>query len=91
MFDGRHCVKKDLDLLIDETLKIERCVLESIDYINELKQYINFIKRFDIDIADKIDRDIKYVSDDREKIIKIIDKNIDMLKQNVLVDIYEHK
>ena len=91
MFDGRHCNNEDLTLLNKETDKIISSLLKDESFENELKSFLDFVQRFDIDIAFKIKREIAHSPLNREKIIKVIKTNIDVLKQNVIVDINEHR
>lgn len=86
MFDGRHCTKLDLELLNKETDKI----LNNISNDN-LNIYLNYIERFDQEIADKMRWKIKCTGEDTDKIKQIIVNNIEILKQNVMVDICEHQ
>lgn len=84
MFDGRHCTQKDLDLLVKETKNIKKYP-QNPDKINS---FLDFVARFDRDIADKMRRQISSFPNDVER---IIDSNISSLIQNVAVDIYEHQ
>lgn len=84
MFDGRHCTQKDLDLLLKETKNIKKHH-QNPDKINS---FLDFVARFDRDIADKMRRQITSFPNDVER---IIDTNISSLIQNVTVDIYEHQ
>lgn len=84
MFDGRHCTQKDLDLLLKETKKLKKH-RQNPDKINS---FLDFVARFDRDIADKMRRQITSFPNDVER---IIDTNISSLIQNVTVDIYEHQ
>ena len=86
MIDGRHCTKQDLDLLIKET-KIIKNNLQNTD---KIRVFIDFIMRFDEDIASTLSRKLNATSDIKEK-GKIIDTNINALMQNVYTDIYEHQ
>ena len=86
MIDGRHCTKQDLDLLIKET-KIIKNNLQNTD---KIRVFIDFIMRFDEDIANTLSRKLNATSDIKEK-GKIIDTNINALMQNVYTDIYEHQ
>ena len=86
MIDGRHCTKQDLDLLIKET-KIIKNNLQNMD---KIRVFIDFIMRFDEDIASTLSRKLNATSDIKEK-GKIIDTNINALMQNVYTDIYEHQ
>ena len=95
MYDGRHCAKKDLDLLVDETNKIMAFLEKSGTFANifempEIKNYLGIIARFDIEVAERIQMGIKS-SSDIERIKKVIENNVSALKQNVIVDIYEHQ
>lgn len=86
MIDGRHCTKQDLDLLIKET-KIIKNNLQNTD---KIRVFIDFIMRFDENIANTLSRKLNATSDIKEK-GKIIDTNINALMQNVYTDIYEHQ
>lgn len=86
MIDGRHCNREDLSLLTKMTNEVKQSL--SIDAID---QYIKFISRFDNEIATNIKYQIRQVNNDIDKIKKIIDTNFEILKQNVIVDIYEHQ
>ena len=91
MFDNRHCAKRDYELLVIETDRIINAFSKG-DMVSkkQLDSYLDFIARFDRNIADKM-RLYLYRDDiSVEKKIKIINENIDVLKQQVLVDIYEH-
>ena len=85
MIDGRHCTRKDLDLLINETNKVKL----SINDIN-LNAYYKLIARFDQYTADELKRLISVTSSEDE-IRRIIDQKVYALKQSILVDIYEHQ
>ena len=89
MFDGRHCTKADLVLLEKETNR----VLDEISHKNlaKLGYFVNFVARFDSEIADKMSRQIMFANGDIERIQTIINQNIDILKQCVVVDMYEHQ
>lgn len=84
MIDGRHCTNKDLNLLIKETEKV-KTNLSSF----EIGKYLKLIERFDKEIAINLKMEIECASS-KDKIINIIDKNINELIQNVVVDINEH-
>ena len=86
MIDGRHCTKQDLDLLIKETKKIKN----NLQNTDKIRVFIDFIMRFDEDIASTLSRKLNATSDIKEK-GKIIDTNINALMQNVYTDIYEHQ
>ncbi len=85
MFDGRHCTYKDLELLRKETFKIK----SNLNSPKEIEKYLKLVERFDFDIANKISREIK--NQPSEMILSIINKNIELLEQNIIVDINEHK
>ena len=91
MFDGRHCTNKDLDLLIKETNQIKRKILQNSQKNEDLQSFLTFINRFDDQIGQQLKIDISDCSTDCARIVHAIDKSIDELKRNVLVDIYEHK
>lgn len=95
MFDGRHCTKKDLDWLVEETNKIMVFLEKSgtFAYIfetPEIKNYLGIIARFDIEVTERIQMRIKS-SNDINEIKRVIEDNVSTLKQNVIVDIYEHQ
>ena len=85
MIDGCHCTNKDLDLLIKETNKVKASpTIENID------EFLKLVARFDKDIADNMFLRLKHASN-KDETIRIIDSNINELKQLVIVDIYEHQ
>ena len=86
MIDGRHCTKQDLDLLIKETKEIKN----NLQNTDKIRVFIDFVMRFDEDIANTLSRKLNATSDIKEK-GKIIDTNINALMQNVYTDIYEHQ
>lgn len=86
MFDRRHCTQKDLDLLNKETNRIKEAIALN-DY-SGLDAYLSLIERFDFDIANHLRRQIEI--NDSKIIVSLIDRDIDILKQNIFVDIYEH-
>ena len=86
MFDGRHCLDKDLDLLIKETRKVKSNLSHE-----QINLFLKLISRFDSEIAEKMAKDIKACVEDNAAILKAIDANVDVLKQNVIVDINEHR
>ena len=86
MIDGRHCTKQDLDLLIKETKKMKN----NLQNTDKIRVFIDFVMRFDEDIANTLSRKLNATSDIKEK-GKIIDTNINALMQNVYTDIYEHQ
>lgn len=95
MFDGRHCTKKDLDLLVEETNKImafleKEGTFADISEMSEIKNYLGIIARFDTEVAERMQTRIK-PTNDINKIKKVIEDNVSTLKQNVIVDIYEHQ
>lgn len=87
MFDGRHCTQKDYALLVDETDKIIQSI--SNGYF-DIDNYIKFIGRFDVDVADTLRYKVSNKDLSPSEMIKTINKYIDELKQQVLVDIREH-
>ena len=91
MFEGRHCTNKDLDLLIKETNQIKRKILQNSQKNEDLQSFLAFINRFDSQIGQQLKIDISSCGTDCARIVHTIDKYIDELKRNVLVDIYEHK
>ena len=87
MFDGRHCTQKDLNLLSRKTKEIIFSI--SNGDLSNLDVYISFIARFDKDIEATLRSQIRNAKDNLA-IIQIINRNINELKQNVIVDINEH-
>ncbi len=87
MFDGRHCTQKDYSLLVDETDKIIQSI--SNGYF-DIDNYVKFIARFDIDVADALKYKLSKIDISPSEMINVINKYIDELKQQVLVDIKEH-
>ena len=94
MFDGRHCTKRDLDLLVEETRKIKSYIEKNTEILQkneDLQRFFLFLSRFDTSIAEELEQQINASNDNYESIIKAIDIKVDELKQNVIVDIYEHQ
>lgn len=94
MFDGRHCTKRDLDLLVKETNKIKLSIAKNSENSGkngDLQRFFLFLSRFDTSIAEELEQQINASNDNYESIIKAIDIKVDELKQNVIVDIYEHQ
>ena len=91
MFDNRHCVENDYALLVKETDNIIKDVLNnSISLRSDLNKYLSFIARFDKQISDKLTFELSRDGLTNLEMAEIINKNIDVLKQQVLVDIQEH-
>ena len=92
MYKGRHCIESDYYLLVKETDKILLLLKdEETEVLPELVKYIDFISYFDEDIANKIRFHLDKDNIDRRKMVDIIKRNFEELKQNVIVDINEHK
>jgi hypothetical protein len=92
MFDGRHCTREDLSLLIKETDRIKLFLNQQVEDIDRLvNRYLSFIERYDADIAESMRMRIDLSNIDYEKIIKVIDTYVELLEQNVIIDINEHK
>ena len=94
MFDGRHCTKRDLDLLVKETNKIKLLIAKNSENSGkneDLQRFFLFLSRFDTSIAEELEQQINASNDNYESIIKAIDIKVAELKQNVIVDIYEHQ
>ena len=94
MFDGRHCTKRDLDLLVKETNKIKLSIAKNSENSGkneDLQRFFLFLSRFDTSIAEELEQQINASNDNYESIIKAIDIKVAELKQNVIVDIYEHQ
>ena len=94
MFDGRHCTKRDLDLLVKETNKIKLSIAKNSENSGknkDLQRFFLFLSRFDTSIAEELEQQINASNDNYKSIIKAIDIKVDELKQNVIVDIYEHQ
>ena len=86
MIDGRHCTEKDLNLLLKETKKVKSSLSNE-----QINLFLDLVFRFDVEIAEKIRREIKLANDDKETILKVINENIKTLTRSVIVDINEHK
>ena len=92
MYKGRHCIESDYYLLVKETDKILLLLKdEETEVLPELVKYIDFISYFDEDIANKMRFHLDKDNIDRRKMVDIIKRNFEELKQNVIVDINEHK
>ncbi|MDY6430763.1 MAG: hypothetical protein SPL00_03130 [Bacilli bacterium] len=89
MFDSRHCKKKDLKALNKEYMKIFKAI--SNQNSGDLHVFLLFIDRFDKQIAERMRSQIQENGNNYKKIKEIIIENIEELKQNVIVDIYEHE
>jgi hypothetical protein len=87
MIDNRHCTEKDLRLLEKETNAIKRDIIKQPERINV---YLDFIARFDLGIAQEM-RNKLSLSKDTQQVVAIINENFDKLKQNIIVDIFEHR
>ena len=90
MFDGRHCVEKDLILLKKETKKVLDTINQKDDYSKQLDSFLKLIERFDKEISEKMRFQINDAKNDAKMIEKIIISNVEILEQNVIVDINEH-
>lgn len=94
MIDGRHCTDKDLELLLKETSNITNFLFKNHkndEKNEELQRFLQFLRRFDEVIADSLNGQIQALNGEYEKIISAIRKAVDELKQNVIIDIYEHQ
>ena len=91
MYKGRHCIESDYRLLVKETDNIISLLSSDVDTYSSLVRYIDFIEDFDEDIANKIRFHLKKDNLDKTKMIRVITRYIDELKQNVIVDIQEHR
>ena len=94
MFDGRHCTEIDLNMLVKETNKIKLFIAknsENKEKNPELQRFIAFLRRFDTQTADLLQEQIASLNNDYVLINQYIDRCVEELKQNVIVDIYEHQ
>ena len=94
MFDGRHCTERDLNMLVKETNKIKLFIAknsENKEKNPELQCFIAFLCRFDTQTADLLQEQITSLNNDYVLINQYIDRCVEELKQNVIVDIYEHQ
>ena len=92
MYKGRHCVESDYYLLVKETDKILLLLKdEEVEVLPSLLKYIEFISDFDEDIASKIRFHLDKNNINRSTMIDVITRNVDELKQNVIVDLKEHR
>ena len=92
MYNGRHCTQQDYEVLVRETEKLLEMLkaIELVEQCPELKKYFNLVERFDAEIANKLRFHLSKDKIPVSKMIEIITRYIDELKQNVLVDIKEH-
>ena len=99
MIDGRHCNKKDLQLFLSKSSEFQTYLASNEQNIRnegtkcikkELDVFLQFVERFDNDLADEMNRKILMSENNYEKIMLIFNQSIDTLKQNIIVDIYEH-
>ena len=94
MFDGRHCTEKNLKNLVKETDNINSVLsknIENSEKNRDLQRFLQFLRRFDSNIADNLERQITYRKEDYLAIKKDIDMAVNELKQNITVDIFEHQ
>ena len=92
MFDSRHCIESDYVLLIKETDKIIKIILNHSKTVeSDLNKYLKLIARFDKDTAEALAYKLSTQNISASQKVEIINKYIDVLKQQVLVDIQEHK
>ncbi len=85
MIDGRHCNEDDLTFLVKSTKEVMKSLSNE-----AIKEYVKLVSRFDDEIAMNMQNQIDHASNDIDKIKKIIETNFEILKRNVIVDIYEH-
>ena len=91
MFDNRHCTTSDYSLLVKETDRIISIISDvNVNIEKGLENYIRFIARFDNDVADTLKYKLINKDISPSMMVSIINKHIDELKQQVLVDIREH-
>ena len=92
MFDGRHCIEADYALLNKETDKIIRIVLTNLESCKtELNKYLKLVARFDIETSEMLSFKLSSKDMTPDQIVAIINLYIDILKQQILVDINEHR
>lgn len=92
MFDGRHCIEADYALLNKETDKIIRIVLTNLESSKtELKKYLKLVARFDVETSEMLSFKLSSKDMTPDQIVAIINQYIDILKQQILVDINEHR
>ena len=93
MFNGRHCNYQDYQYLVKSTddfiLFLQKGNMEQLN--DELDKYLDVINQFDQGIADELASKIKKLDHDYPKIIEVVEIEINLLKNNVLVDIQEHR
>ena len=81
-------------MLVKETNKIKLSIAKNSENSGkneDLQRFFLFLSRFDTSIAEELEQQINASNDNYESIIKAIDIKVDELKQNVIVDIYEHQ
>ena len=92
MFDGMHCIEADYALLDKETDKIIRIVLTNLESSKtELKKYLKLVARFDVETSEMLSFKLSSKDMTPDQIVAIINQYIDILKQQILVDINEHR
>ena len=92
MFDNRHCIESDYVLLVKETDKIINIILnDSKTTESDLNKYLKLVARFDKDTAETLAYKLSMQNLNGIQKVEIINKYIDVLKQQILVDIQEHK
>ena len=93
MFNGRHCNYQDYQYLVKSTDDFISFLQKGNreQFNNELDRYLDVINQFDQGIADELASKIKKLDHDYPKIIEVVEIEINRLKNNVLVDIQEHR
>lgn len=88
MYLNRHCTYQDYELLKSSTDEVV-FDLSNNDF-SSLDKYFELLNNFDIHFSIELKNKIDSCSNDKDKIIEIISKDIEELYRNVLVDIKEH-
>ena len=90
MYQGRHCVYSDYQLLENISKEFLSIINWDNFNINEVENYLDTFSDFDFEISSKIRMHLEKISTDRSGAIAKITYLLEELKNNVLVDIREH-
>ena len=95
MFEGKHCTYADYQRLVGESESFLRELGVSGEFDDEkhkkTDRFLDFIFAYDEYIAADMRRNIVAAGGDLPRIRRIIIRGVEELKQNVLVDIQEHR
>lgn len=95
MFEGKHCTYADYQRLVGESESFLRELGASgeldVEKHRKTDRFLSFIASYDEYVAADMRRKIAALEGDVGRIRRIIIRGVEELKQNVLVDIQEHR